>query len=195
MSSRDSTPRDSTSTTSERTSWVPAVAVLMAAAFFGYLVLPYASHPSAPPTSKLVGEVAPDFSLPVFQGGDAGNRIRLSALQGNVVVLDFWASWCKPCLAQSRILSQIVPQHAGKKVMFVGINTADTRENALQFAKTHELPYPSVLDTGEVADAYGASGLPTLVIIDPSGHIRSEVSGVMSAREVEAAITAATPAG
>src|SRR3954465_1131221 len=107
MSSRDSTPRDSTSTTSERTSWVPAVAVLIAAAFFGYLVLPYASHPGAPPSSKLVGEPAPDFSLPVFQGGDAGNRIRLSALQGNVVVLDFWASWCKPCLAQARILSQI----------------------------------------------------------------------------------------
>ena len=105
-----------------------------------------------------------------------------------------WASWCKPCLAQSRILSQVVPSHAGEKVLFVGINTADSEENARNFAKTHELPYPSVLDTGKSQTLYGASGSPTLVVIDPNGPVRSAVSGVMSAREVDAAIRAALAA-
>jgi cytochrome c biogenesis protein CcmG/thiol:disulfide interchange protein DsbE len=190
MSSKDSSSREP-----QRTSWVPAVVVLIVAALFGYIVLPYAGSHSSAQNGKLVGQLAPDFTLPVFQGGDPGNRIRLSALQGNVVVLDFWASWCKPCQMQARILSQLAPAHAGEKVMFVGINTADNETNARNFAKTHELPYPSVLDTGEVADAYGANALPTLIVIDPSGRVRNAVSGVMSAKEVDAAIaTALSPA-
>src|SRR5690606_17680163 len=106
----------------EPQSWLPAVLVLVASVLFGYLVLPYWSgrpHGSSP----LVGQAAPDFSLPVFHGGTGvASRVELSSLRGNVVVLDFWASWCRPCAVQSSILSEMVPDLADD-VVFVGVNT------------------------------------------------------------------------
>lgn len=176
-------------TTETRQSWQPMLWVLLASALFGYIVLPYFSR-QAGRAHALVGEPAPDFSLPVFHGGDAGSRIKLSALSGQVVVLDFWASWCKPCVAQAGILNDLAPRHEAG-VTFVGVNTADNPERAREFAEAHNLSYPIVLDTGETADAYGASSLPTLVVIDPEGRVSSAVTGVMSARELEEAIAEA----
>jgi cytochrome c biogenesis protein CcmG, thiol:disulfide interchange protein DsbE len=169
------------------------VLVLLASAVFGYAILPYFSRQVAV-RSEISGQPAPDFSLPVFHGGEEASRMSLSALRGNVVVLDFWASWCKPCAVQAGILSQVAPRHATDKVVFVGVNTADNPERAREFASAHQLPYPSVLDTGEVADAYGAGSLPTLVVIDAEGRISSVASRIMSAREIEAAITQASKA-
>lgn len=184
-----------------RSAWSAPFAVLVAAAIFGYLALPYLSR-RVSPSGKLLGSPAPDFSLPVIHGGISGglnsadttSRIALHALAGNVVVLDFWASWCKPCVAQSRILSEIAPKHAADKVMFVGINTSDNPERAEAFAKSHDLPYPSVFDAGEVADAYGAQSLPTLVVIDPAGRVADVNVGVLGPSELEDAIKAAASA-
>lgn len=160
--------------------------VFIASALFGYAVLPYLSR-HASKAGALIGQPAPDFSLPVFHGGDAGSRIQLSSLAGHVVVLDFWASWCKPCVAQAGILSAMAPRLADD-VMIVGVNTSDSPERARQFASAHELPYPSVLDEGEAANAYGAQSLPTLIVIDRQGRISSASVGVMSESELEAAI-------
>ena len=184
--------RPMAATPAQRTSWLPAL-VLLGAAVFGYAVLPHVSR-RVSATAQMVGAPAPDFSLPVFHGGDAGSRIRLSALQGNIVILDFWASWCKPCQAQARILSSLASRHTGGNVMFVGVNTADNPERAQEFAESHQLPYPSVLDGGEVADTYGASSLPTLVVIDAAGKVSDVTLGVLSAEEIEALIGAATAA-
>jgi thiol-disulfide isomerase/thioredoxin len=182
-------------------SWLPAAVVLLCSAVFGYAVLPHlARHVS--PVGRMQGTQAPDFSLPLLQGaagsqragvGDK-SRISLSGLAGNVVVLDFWASWCKPCVAQARILSQLAPRYANEKVVFVGVNTADRLDNAEAFAESHQLPYPSVYDTGEVGDAYGAQSLPTLVVIDPSGRVAQTGVGVVGASELEAAIAEAAQA-
>ena len=170
-------------------SWTPAVLVLVASALFVYLVLPYWSTSRGPQIAR-VGQAAPDFSLEIFHGSDTGNRIKLSALRGNVVVLDFWASWCRPCAVQAGILRDLVPRHT-EDVVFVGVNTADNPERAREFAERSQLPYVAVLDSGEVADAYGASSLPTLVIIDAQGRVVSAASRVMSASELEAAIAQA----
>jgi thiol-disulfide isomerase/thioredoxin len=175
---------------SPRSPWSTPIAVFVAAALFGYLAPPFLSR-QVSPRGKLLGGPAPEFSLPVIHGGDSSSRISLHALAGNVVVLDFWASWCKPCLAQSRILSELAPKHAADKVMFVGVNTSDTRERAEAFSKAHDLPYPSVFDEGEVANAYGAEGLPTLVVIDPSGRVADVNVGVLGPAELEGAIQAA----
>jgi cytochrome c biogenesis protein CcmG, thiol:disulfide interchange protein DsbE len=171
-------------------SWTPAVLVLLASAVFGFLVLPYWSGARAP-ESALVGQLAPDFSLPIFHGGDRDSRIKLSALRGHVVVLDFWASWCRPCAVQAGILSELLPRHP-EDVVFVGVNTADNPARASEFAERSKLPYIAVLDSGEVAEAYGASSLPTLVVIDASGRVVSAASRVMSASELEAAIVRAS---
>jgi thiol-disulfide isomerase/thioredoxin len=182
-------------------SWLPAAIVLLCSAVFGYAVLPHLAR-RVSPAGRMLGTQAPDFSLPVLQGaagsqraglGEQG-RISLSGLAGNVVVLDFWASWCKPCVAQARILSQLAPRYANDKVVFVGINTADSPDNAESFAEAHQLPYPSVYDTGEVADAYGAQSLPTLIVIDAKGRVSQAGVGVVGASELESAIAEAAQA-
>jgi cytochrome c biogenesis protein CcmG/thiol:disulfide interchange protein DsbE len=175
-------------------SWRFVLLTLGAAILLGYAVLPRFSR-SLGPESALVGAVAPDFSLPVLHGGDAGNRVLLSALRGKVVLLDFWASWCMPCSEQSRILSGLAPEYQGKDVVFVGVNTADDATNAATYADKHALPYTVVLDDGSIAPAYGASALPTIVVIDPAGKVTTAVSKVMRASEVKAAIAAAAPNG
>jgi cytochrome c biogenesis protein CcmG/thiol:disulfide interchange protein DsbE len=163
----------------------------LASALFGYLILPQLSR-QVSSTGKLVGTPAPEFSLPILHGGDPQSRISLHALAGNVVVLDFWASWCKPCVAQARILSELAPRHAAENVVFVGVNTADNPDRAQAFASAHQLPYPSVFDSGdEVANAYGAQSLPTLVVIDPAGNIADVNVGVLSGAEIEQALRAA----
>jgi thiol-disulfide isomerase/thioredoxin len=169
---------------------LPAAVILLCSAVFGYAVLPQLSQ-RVSPSSRLVGTPAPDFSLPVLHGGDAQSRISLRGLAGNVVVLDFWASWCKPCVAQAGILSEVATRHASDKVVFVGINTSDQPDRAQAFAQSHQLPYPSVYDTGEVANAYGAQSLPTLVVIDPSGRIAQASVGLVGASEIESAIASA----
>jgi cytochrome c biogenesis protein CcmG, thiol:disulfide interchange protein DsbE len=187
---------DKTRSKSEQQSWTPAVLVLLASALFGYLVLPYWSS-DGEAQGALVGQAAPDFSLPVFHGGSTEqSRLELSTLRGNVVVLDFWASWCRPCAVQASILSAMVPEQPDS-VIFVGVNTADNPVRAREFAERQKLPYAAVLDTGEVAEAYGANSLPTLVVIDPSGRVVSAASRVMSASEVQKAIAkaAASPQG
>ena len=171
-------------------SWLPAAVILLCSAIFGYAVLPQLSQ-RVSPSSRMLGTPAPDFSLPVLHGGDPQSRISLHGLAGNVVVLDFWASWCKPCVAQARILSQVALRHGSDKVVFVGINTADQPDRAQAFAESHQLPYPSVYDSGEVADAYGAQSLPTLVVIDPSGRVAQASVGVVGASEIEEAIASA----
>ena len=183
------TPRSSSaprSNESPRSAWSTPLAVLIAATIFGYLVLPYLSR-HVSPRGKLLGSAAPDFSLPVIHGGDSSSRISLRSLAGNVVVLDFWASWCKPCAAQSRILSEIAPRHAADKVMFVGINTSDNPQRAEAFAQSHDLPYPSVFDEGEVASAYGAESLPGLSFVrtmDAIERLRAEME-VQAAQDLQ----------
>jgi cytochrome c biogenesis protein CcmG/thiol:disulfide interchange protein DsbE len=98
-----------------------ALLLILAVSFlFGLIVLPRLD----PGASALLGQPAEDFALPVTHGGDPTSRIRLSDLRGQVVVLDFWASWCKPCLEQIPILAQAATA-LGERAILVGINTGD----------------------------------------------------------------------
>jgi thiol-disulfide isomerase/thioredoxin len=175
---------------SDRQSWMTPLLVLAACSLFGYTVLPYFSRQLAS-ESPLAGSPAPDFTLPVLHGGEEGSRMSLGALRGRVVLLDFWASWCQPCVAQARILGEVAQAHATDSVAFIGINTGDDPERARRFARDHALPYPSVLDTDGVAAAYGANTLPTLVVVDPQGNIASVISRVVGPDQIDAALEAA----
>lgn len=160
--------------------------VVLVVAVLGYTVLPLMD----PARSKLLGEMAPDFTLPVMLNGEPGSRMSLSDLRGRVVVLDFWASWCAPCRAQAPVIDRVARGRDGKDVVFLGVSTSgDSWANAVDFAKSENLSYASVFD-GEsaVGNAYRIRTLPTVVIIDPEGTVRAVRSRVVRERELEAMI-------
>lgn len=177
----------------QSSTWLRPVLILVASALVGMFVLPLVGGSVAPPNA-LVGQPAPDFSLPILHGGSKTSRILLSALKGKLVVLDFWASWCKPCTVQSNILKAYIQSHPEGSVVFVGVNTADDPRRAVQYAADHELPYSVVLDTDAVADQYGAFTLPTIVVIDATGTVSHFSSRLMDESDLHDALeTAARP--
>ncbi len=134
--------------------------------------------------SPLLGQPAPDFTLPVAMGEGAKNadRVRLSDLRGQVVVLDFWASWCGPCRASVPVLSRVAEHYAGRGAQVFGINSEPIGPGLFAFLETSwGFRYPTLADGAvEAASAYGVHAYPTLVIIDPAGIVRFVHQGAKS---------------
>jgi len=167
--------------------WVTAAMLVASVCLFVYIVMPSLPHENSP----LVGAEAPDFALPVIHGGEPGNRIRLSELRGRVVVLDFWASWCLPCEQQARVLDQLARRRSDG-ALILGVATGDPADAATKHAQERGLSYPSVHDThGDVALTYGATDLPTLVVIDQSGKVVAVRRGVVDASTIDELISLA----
>ena len=118
------------------------------------------------------GEAAKEFELSLLDGG----TLRLSELQGKVVVLNFWASWCPPCRAEMPSFQRISEEYADRGVVFVGVAVSDTEEKARAFAERVGVTYPLGLDTtGDIAIAYRAITLPTTFLIDRRGIERRKI--------------------
>ena len=164
-----------------RPAWLTTALVIGASVVLGLVVLPRLR----PGSSRLVGQEAIDFVLPVIHGGDVGSRLRLSDLKGRVVVLDFWASWCGPCQKQAPILSEFASRRRGKDVYVVGVNTSDARADAAEFARARALSYPCVFDgNGRVGAAYDARSLPTMVVINRAGQVSAVRQGLVPADQL-----------
>ena len=113
-----------------------------------------------------IGEAAPGFAL---QGLD-GSEVTLAALDGKVVVLNFWASWCGPCRLEMPDFQKAWEEHREQGVVFVGIAVDDTASEASKFAEQVGVTYPLALDTtGDVARSYRIRAVPSTYFIDREG--------------------------
>ena len=143
-----------------------------------------ASHMVVVESSQMVDRTAPAFALPVAAGDGAmsGDRISLEDLRGQVVLLDFWASWCAPCRQSIPILNRVRDRYASRGVSVVGVNVEPHLDRGGLFTahRAFGAQFPSVQDTpaGELQEAYRVRSLPTLVLIGPDGVIRHVSSGV-----------------
>jgi cytochrome c biogenesis protein CcmG/thiol:disulfide interchange protein DsbE len=128
--------------------------------------------------SPLLGQPAPTFALPTVADG---RSVRLEDLRGRVVVLNFWATWCVPCLQEHEVLmagARRFPDEA-----FFGIVYQDEAARVKRFASERGAAYPSLMDEqGRTAIAYGVYGVPETFFISPGGVIVDKYVGPLTPR-------------
>ena len=125
------------------------------------------------------GSAAKDFELTLFDG----QRLRLSDLEGKVVVLNFWASWCGPCREEMPAFELTWREYRDRGVVFLGVAVADFEEEARAFANFVGVTYPVGLDaTGEIALDYFPDRiiLPTTYFIDREGKLQRKIDGLVN---------------
>ncbi|MGD0473061.1 MAG: redoxin domain-containing protein [Candidatus Velthaea sp.] len=134
---------------------------------------------AAPAMRAAVGAPAPPLVLTNLEGK------ALPALRphGNVMVLNFWATWCPPCRAETPALSAAYARLHPQGVEFLGIDTTETGPIVKTFLSAKGVPYPSALAGPSVYNAYGISFIPTTVVLDPDGIVRARwIGGVTPAQ-------------
>ena len=132
--------------------------------------------------SPLPGRAAPEFALPTL---DAGDSIKLSALRGNVVVVNFWASWCIPCRDEHPVLLDAARTFEPKGVKFLGIAYNDKPDDSRRWLDELGKSYPSLVDNGaRTAIDYGVSGVPETFILDKQGVVAFKKFGPITTSEI-----------
>ena len=121
-------------------------------------------------TALGVGDRAPDFAAPSLDGE---GRVELSDYRGKVVYLDFWASWCAPCLKAIPEIEKIRSELPADAFQVVAVNLDQKKKKALRFLEKHPIGYPSASDPkGRLPDQFGLETMPTSYLIDAEGVIR-----------------------
>lgn len=118
---------------------------------------------------------APDFVIENLSGGDTG----LADYKGNVVLLNFWATWCMPCRAEMPGMEALWQKYREQGFVVVGIsNDEGSKKRVETFTRLLDLSFPILLDPeGEVNDLYEVSNMPTSFLIDRNGKIISRIVG------------------
>jgi peroxiredoxin/outer membrane lipoprotein-sorting protein len=141
------------------------------------------------PASPLVGKPAPPFTLK----GVRGSTVSLASYKGKVVLLDFWATWCRPCRIEMPRVEKLYQELKPKGLVVFGVNFAEDPATVKAFLAQNPYTIPILLDTkGEVGTSYGADAIPTLVVIGKDGKVSSYFQGV---REEEVLREALAKAG
>lgn len=140
--------------------------------------------------SAFGAQKAPDFTLPDL----SGNKVTLEQYRGSVVILDFWAIWCVPCLKSIPQMVQLQEKYKDKGLVVLGISLDDPRKmddlSLLEFKKRRKINYPILRGTEQVTDEYFRGirlEIPTLFIIDRDGMIVERHKG-FELEEVEKAL-------
>ncbi len=150
------------------------VLVLLALAIF--LAVGLHRDPAEIP-SPFIGKLAPDFSLPRLD--DSNLTFSPHSMRGKVWLLNVWASWCRPCLAEFPVLQQLSQTYS---VPIIGLDYTDKQQDGSQLLKQLGDPYQlSVSDeNGLVAIDYGVYGVPETFVIDKQGIVRMKIAGAVT---------------
>ena len=122
-------------------------------------------------------QVAPDLKLITLDG----NIMDLSELHGQLVMVDFWSSWCAPCLLEAQELSDSYHDYKSKGVEFLGVAIWDQERNVQRYVDKFSLDYPNAIDTnGIVPISFGVRGIPEKYFIDKNGQLIRKFVGPMT---------------
>jgi peroxiredoxin len=115
------------------------------------------------------GAQAPDFVLAARDGG----QVRLADLKGQVVMINFWASWCGPCRQEMPLLAQLQSKYEPLGFTLLGVNVEPDSKAAVAWLRDVPVTFPILFDTkNEVAGRFGVEGMPSTVFVDRDGHVR-----------------------
>jgi peroxiredoxin len=125
-----------------------------------------------------------------------GNPIRLADLRGKAVWLNFWASWCPPCQAETPVVRDIADAYRDRGLVVIGVSVQESSpDNVAAYAARYQLDYRIAADsTGEVYRRYNPPGLPTSIFIGPEGAVRSFVLAPLTEAGARAQVEAILPA-
>lgn len=183
-----------------RSSWILGAALILivvAIGLFQALGGEDEDNPTGGPSSldiATIGQPAPDFAMETF----SGETFTLSEHRGEVVVMNFWGSWCEPCKREMPAF-QGYWESAADDVMFVGVGSKrDPEDKAIAFAEEYGVTYPIGRDTeggtvaaGQISKDYNISFYPMTYIIDPDGNISALVIGEMDEEDLDGYINEA----
>jgi peroxiredoxin len=145
------------------------LAAFLAAAFSALLLIVVVAPVADSSTTQLIGQPAPDFALRSLDN----ENLRLSEHLGEVVVINFWATWCGPCRQEMPLLDGVYGKYRLAGLVLFSVNIDDTQDRAIEMARTLKVSYPVLFDTRkEVARAYQIGTMPVTVLIDREGVVR-----------------------
>jgi cytochrome c biogenesis protein CcmG, thiol:disulfide interchange protein DsbE len=137
--------------------------------------------------SKAVGDMAPEFSRPDL----AGKPVRLADYHGKLVLLNFWASWCGPCLEEMPKFSGWQREYGAQGLQVIGVSMDDDSASARRLIARHPTAYPILIGDAELGESFGGVlGLPLTYLIDPKGRIVARYQGNGDLAKMEAKIKA-----
>lgn len=132
------------------------------------------------PKRPKAGEAAPSFSLK----GPDGKEVSLASLQGKVVVIDFWATWCGPCKRAMPSIQALHDQFKDQNVVVYGIQVMeDDHEKAVKYMKDQGFTYGLLYGNDDLVSQYGLNGIPSFFVVGPDGKILFEATGATPKNE------------
>jgi thiol-disulfide isomerase/thioredoxin len=148
-----------------RSSWRAALAVFAAAAALAYAEQPFRDWSGKP---------TPPLALQDL----AGKHVDLASLRGRVVLVNFWATWCEPCIAEMPSISKLEEKQQGKPFEVLAVNYGESRGKIESFLRKSGVKVHVLLDPDQkAADEWGAKGLPMSFLVDANGKVRYWVFG------------------
>lgn len=128
-------------------------------------------------------QLAQDFTLKSNQG----NNIKLSELRGQVIMLNFWATWCGTCIKQLPILNKFHSQYKNKGFTVLSVNIEESTKKAARISQKLNLKFPVLFDTfNHVSRYYDVSSIPVSILIDRDGFIRHSLNATKVSRQKNA---------
>lgn len=138
--------------------------------------------------NNLFGEVpitngqAPSFSLPLL----SGEPVDLEDFNGNIVMVDFWSSWCPPCIEEAPALADLYSKYINKGVTFIGVAIWDHETEINRHVERFGIKYPNAIDAlGKTAVDYGVRGIPEKYFIDQDGRLLRKFVGPVKPEKLQ----------